>query len=111
MVKKIKFVKLANAWFVLLPDYKGKVEDLEMVMGADTLLEIVSMGSPMITFNVSDDAPKEWNENDYEAKLVDADQYGSTYRITSYNISMNIWLCNVTKLVLGEFPKIFYFSI
>ena len=46
MTRKFKFYKEEdNRWFVDLPEWEGDKEDLEMVMGADILLEILSGNS------------------------------------------------------------------
>jgi hypothetical protein len=109
MVKKLKFVKLANNWFVLLPDYKGKVEDLEMVCGADVLIEHLSKGEPIVKVLVSDE--QLFSEDNYELNLVSVDGYGGTYKITLKDIVEEIWLCNVTKEVLGNFPGTIFFHV
>ena len=40
-------------WFVVLPDYDGDQEDLEMVDGADTLLDFLTTDGLYVTVKVS----------------------------------------------------------
>ena len=43
MIRRFKFYKEdTGKWFVELPEWEGERDDLEMVMGADILLEILS---------------------------------------------------------------------
>ena len=109
MVKKLKFVKLAGCWFVILPDYKGKVEDLEMVCGADVLIETLSKGEPIVKVLVSDE--QLFSEDNYELNLKEVDNYGGTYKLIPEDIGKEIWLCNVTKEVLGNFPGTIFFHV
>ena len=41
MKKKLNFVKLAGRWFVHLPNYPGHYSELEMVLGADVLCDMI----------------------------------------------------------------------
>lgn len=43
-------------------------------------------------------------------KLLDSDEFGATYSVSSkdFIFSNDIWLCNVTKYVFGEFPELLY---
>lgn len=114
MERKLVFVKLAGRWFVHLPDYSGVPDDLEMVCGADSFCEqldkhktgllTVYVGTePKISrFTLQEyvfefDAYSEWSGE------ID----GATYRLKS-DPDFEIWLCNVTKQVFGEFPKTIY---
>lgn len=106
MNKKLTFAKLANKWYIILPEYKGDIEELEMVAGADLLLETLSKGNPTIQVKVSTEPLKDG----IELYLFGLDDIGATYNCESNEFSGNIWLCNVTKYVLGNFPNIIYFK-
>ena len=41
MKKKLSFIKLADKWFVHLPDYPGHYSDLEMVLGTDVMCDMI----------------------------------------------------------------------
>ena len=63
-------------WFVVLPDYDGDQEDLEMVDGADKLLDHLTTDGMYVTVDVS----LEENEaNPILLELVAHDAIGGTY--------------------------------
>ena len=104
-----------NRWYVDLPEWEGSKDDLEMVSGADSLLDIISWnyfdGLDYVMINVTETE----NESRVSYKLVldtilDA---GAIYYVhNQYLEPFEIWLCDVTKFVFnGEFPKIIYFEI
>ena len=71
-------------WFVVLPEYDGGQEDLEMVDGADTFLDYLTEDGMYVTVDVS-------------------------LEETEDNPIIDIWLCNVVHFLYGEHPEIFYF--
>lgn len=109
MIKKLKFVKLAGKWYVVLPDFVGHVEELEMVCGADTLIEALSNGEPIVKVILSDEAL--FSEDTYKLELQIVDDCGGTYTVTPETHTEIIWLCNVTKEVLGGFPQTIFFHV
>ena len=80
-----------------------------MVCGADVLIEHLSKGEPIVKVLVSDE--QLFSEDNYELNLVSIDGYGGTYKITPKDIVEEIWLCNVTKEVLGNFPGTIFFHV
>ena len=39
---------------------------------------------------------------------------GSWYKLNTYmgiDYSLDMWLCDVTKFVFGDFPEVIYFSV
>jgi hypothetical protein len=108
MVKKLKFVKLAGQWFVHLPNYPGNPEDLAMVSGADILCDMIdSEGFGEITVLMSTEPQ---DNPAWRGRILDFSEFtgdeGALY--TLRDIKLNVWLCNVTKYVFGEFPKTIY---
>ena len=72
-------------WFVILPEWDGLQEDLEMVDGADTFLDFLEM--------------------------VGHDQLGGTYRVNGVDgFDQEVWLCNVVHFIFGEHPETIYFK-
>lgn len=96
-------------WFVVLPDYDGEQEDLEMVDGADTLLDFLTTDGMYVIVNVS---LEEENGYPIQLNLVDHDVLGGTYRVENLEgFNQNVWLCNVVHFLFGEHPEMIYFKM
>lgn len=116
MEKKLTFIKLAGKWFVHLPDYEGHYSELEMVLGADVLCDMIdTFDTGYITATISTE-PKESNFTTKEyildfvnSTVSNGEQDGANYRLREWKL--DVWLCNVTKYVFGEFPATFYIRI
>ena len=116
MEKKLNFIKLAGNWFVHLPDYEGHYSELEMVLGADVLCDMIdTFDTGYITATISTE-PKESNftTKEYVLDFVNStvsngEQDGANYRLREWKL--DVWLCNVTKYVFGEFPVTIYIRI
>lgn len=103
------FEKVDGKWYAVLPDYPGDYEDLEMVDGADTMLDTITTDDMMATLDVSDEEP---TEGDYGvANLIYHDDMGGTYKIDCSFYTGEFWLCNVTHYVFGEHPETLYLSL
>lgn len=117
MEKKLIFIKLAGNWFVHLPDYPGHYSDLEMVLGAHILCDMIDTHDiGYITATVSDKPSyDEFGTREYILDFVNSttdstgEQDGANYRLREYKL--DVWLCNVTKYLFGEFPATFYIRI
>ena len=112
---KLNFVKLAGRWFAQLPDYDGDPWDLEMVEGADVLCDILDKGENglvevFVTTNRDKcTVPPYILDFVNSTKGADGEQNGANYRLRDYKL--DVWLCNVTKYVFGEFPATFYIRV
>lgn len=95
-----------NRWFIDLPEYieqGGDYEDLEMVQGADKLLDIISNGSNAAQVKVSL-TPK--FKRGVCLVRVHQDEAGATY-INLFNPFKPVWLCSVTRFVFNQnYPRI-----
>ena len=104
---KYKFYKKkVNRWYISLPEYEGLEEELEMVSGADTMLNIIAEGKNIVELHLS---LKE-GVGSTEVKFVKSnspDEGGYYFLKTYQNIDYNldIWLCPVTLFVFGNYPK------
>jgi len=117
-MKKLKFYKDEDRnWFVDLPDWEGTKADLQMVAGADSMLEMLSDGKKEIWLNVSDEEIKieEPFENlvklDFVREAIEIEN-GAFYNaktIHGVEINLEVWLCDVTLFVFGKFPEAIYF--
>jgi len=116
MKRRLKFDKEIDGWFVNLPEWKGSRSDLQMVCGADTWLDIMCQGEWHVWLTVSDEPFVGSNElklvelNSFNGETVDS---GASYKLENYigiPYDLEMWLCDVTKFVFGDFPKKIYFA-
>jgi predicted RNase H-like HicB family nuclease len=112
MSKNIRFYKESdNRWYADLPDFPGLKAELEMVCGADTMLEYFAEGENVVRMH--------FELNHYEGSdiITLKEQHdegaGATYHLKTYrgiDLNLDLWLCDVTKFVFGYFPKNIYFN-
>ena len=110
-MKTYKFYKEApNRWYIDLPEWKGSKADLEMVAGADHMLDYMAEGENEVYLVISE----EWFERADSLKLLQLNEYsGADYFLEKYrgiDIQLKMWLCDVTKFVFGKFPETIYIS-
>lgn len=92
-----------DRWFIDLPEYieqGGDHEDLEMVRGADNLLDRISNGSNTAQVEVSL-TPR--LKRGVCLVRVHQDEAGATY-LNLFNPLQTVWLCDVTRFVFQKFP-------
>jgi hypothetical protein len=111
LIMRLKFVKEKNNnWYIDLPNWTGRHSALQMVAGADTMLEIMAEGRNEVLVFVTDEEFDGSNRLD----LVKTCWFnGADYIIKTYEgtpLNLDVWLCNVTKFVLGDFPEKIYFA-
>lgn len=104
-----------NKWFVVLPEYleqyPGHEGELQMVFGADTMLDIIGQGETTVHLNLS---LHPFEGADELEKLHDTPDVGGAmyimrnYKGFEYNLEM--WLCGVTEFVFGFMPDKIYLS-
>ena len=101
----------SGRWYVVLPEWEGDKADLEMVMGADSFLTIMSEGNDEVRLILSDEKIE---GADFlvlkEMGLFEEIEVGSGawYILPKYmgiDYDHNIWLCDVTLFVFGYFPE------
>ena len=98
---KLKFIKIAKKWYAALPEYNGDIQDLEMVLGADTVLD--NLNKDEVTLLVNTNIP---NNYDFCLKLNSFDDVGAWYFLDK----SEIWLCAVVKFLFGDYPKNLYIT-
>lgn len=106
---KLKFERDPDRrWYVVLPEWPGDRAALEMVLGADELLEILGGHRAEVEVEFS----LELEDDCFTSlELYDSDESGGYYHVHQYGEkSFDIWLCNVTLFVFqsSEFPKYIY---
>lgn len=104
------FEKKVGKWFIVLPDWKGNLEDLQMVNGADTMLDILSRQQNDVTLKVWLSKPA---TPCIGISKIAQDGQGATYQVSGCaDYDGTIWLCNVTKFIfLGLHPQHIYFQV
>ena len=96
-------------WFVILPEYDGDQEDLEMVDGADLFLDYLTEDGLYVTVDVS---LEDTDNYPIVLKLVAHDVIGGTYQVENLEgFNREVWLCNVVHFIYGEHPEIIYFKL
>lgn len=96
----------SDRWFVNLPEWEGEKDELEMVMGADTMLDIIAQGRDQVRLTLSTEP---FENYDYILTLKEEIYEGGTYELKGGNVGFDIWLCHVTKFVFdGIMPTVIY---
>ena len=104
-IKELTFEKDPdNRWYIVLPEWEGDREDLEMVSGADTLLDYLSEGKDLVTLTVAKiplEIPRPRVVLTYDHEYMGGAVY-RTHHIGGGSLdNMSVWLCKVTKFVYG----------
>ena len=108
---ELKFYKEEGKWYLDSP-WDGDKSELEMVMGADVLLdELDCFNKESVVVQIVDSS----TVTTIDLLIVESDEYGATYVVTTYNTQIRvsqIWLCTVTKHVFGgTFPENICFNV
>ena len=94
-------------WYVDLPEWEGSKDDLEMVSGADTMLDILSQGELEINVTFSE---KPFDNYKFLLTFNGKFEGGANYHLQNELFDFNVWLCYVTKFVFGYLPKKIYIA-
>lgn len=116
MEEKVRFFKQDNKWYADIPNHT--LEENEMVLGADTFLDIVSKGDD-VHMTLTDTEPEKplltlhMIRHDNEGAWYDI--YGFLYNSIVAKVYpeypvQQIWICNVTHDVFGEHPEYLYIT-
>ncbi len=110
MSRKLTFKKESdNNWYIDLPAWPGPHHALQMVAGADDLLDYVSEGRKTITVEVTTSN----NPIEGDGILMSRYQYsltgGAHYHTNVSNIP-HAWLCPVTLFVYQRYPKYIFIA-
>lgn len=111
---RLKFYKEPDgSWYVDLPNWTGPKADLQMVCGADSMLEYMAEGEDSVWLYLSEEEFENADRLEF-LRMADEVDNGAFYRMPSYlgvEIGLEMWLCDVTKFVFGKFPKTIYLSV
>lgn len=94
-------------WFVVLPEWDGDQDDLEMVENADKMLDALTSDGMYVSLDISREEPE---DGDYFTLELEAhDEDGAFYTVVGCDkFEGTIWLCNVVHFVFGEHPERLY---
>ncbi len=107
-MREFSFEKNDDKWYVILPEWKGLHEELEMVCGADILLDLLSNNGSKCVIMVTEELIIEPSFIlEYKEDLSN----GGIYSLLHETYNFDIWLCHVTKFVYGYLPNKLYCHI
>jgi len=98
MTKELDFHKIGDRWYADVPGWKGSLDDLEMVMGADTLLDAITNNGRFARIQLS----TEQTYGSIHAEFKESVYDGSTYTIEGVPEVSEIWLCKVNDFFWKE---------
>jgi len=104
-------------WYIDLPEWEGDKSALQMVLGADTMLELMAGEKNEVKIKFSDEpfdvcAKMNKEEDGYQGIL---EYGGAMYVVIQHDIPNipfyhRLWLCDVVKFIFGEMPDVIYFN-
>lgn len=100
----------ADKWYIDLPEWEGSLSELQMVEGADTMLDIVSNYTRECYLDISD----AWFEGSDLIELTENMREsigGGMYVMRTHKgepIEHPMWLCEVTVHVFDKLPEQIY---
>ena len=112
-MKIYKFSKKGKDWYIDLPEYLeqgGNEGDLQMIDGADKMLNIMAGKNDQVTLSISQE---HFDGADRLILTEKCDPYigGGNYLMTTFKgqeINQAMWLCQVTDFVFGDIPDHIY---
>jgi hypothetical protein len=108
-MNKYRFYKNEVEWFVDLPEYLekgGSISNLEMVEGADTMLDIMAEDKKEVIVYFS---TERFDNSDHLTLKEKCEPLkgGAYYFMKEYQgkeINLTMWLCQVVEFVFGDIP-------
>ncbi len=122
-MKRIRFIKEVGLWYADLPEFLerglGTKNNLLMVDGADTFLDLLSENGEEVTLDISEVefagyqakmSKIRWGKNQELLDDVGHEpvEYGAYYEVSELDgksFSHRLWLCPVTEYVFGRYPE------
>lgn len=108
---RLTFEHLENGrWYVVLPEYPGDFDDLEMVENSDNMLDALTEDGLYVTLDVDLDKPD--SPDCFRLDIEAHDEDGAFYDVKDCDrFSGIIWLCNVVHDVFGDHPETIYCTV
>lgn len=100
-----------DRWYVDFPNWPLSHDHLEMVAGADDLLDILNDGTDHVKLMVSTtEMERSIVLNKEKSALTKGAFYTIETRLRDWAPKKKLWLCPVTLTVLGHYPQKIYFK-
>jgi hypothetical protein len=112
-MKTYRFIKTGENWYIDLPEYLeqgGSIGDLQMVEGADTMLDVMAENKDKVTLTIARELFQGADKLILTEKC-DPLIGGGYYLMKEYEgkqINQIMWLCQVTEFVFGDIPPEIY---
>ena len=113
-MKSFQFIKENGGWFIDLPEFLaqglGTKEDLAMVAGADTMLDVIADGKEKVALCLSREAFRGSDRLEL-LELCEPAVGGGYYFLKSFEgreMNQRMWLCKVTAYVFNGMPPVIY---
>jgi hypothetical protein len=109
-MKTYRFIKEGRDWYIDLPEFienGGSKGDLQMVEGADKMLDVISEGKDEVSLFI-DEVSFEGSDELILTERCDPYIGGGYYILKIFEgkeINQNMWLCAVTEYVFGNLPE------
>ncbi|MBL7929522.1 MAG: hypothetical protein JNL47_08670 [Bacteroidia bacterium] len=110
MIQPYKFIKTGNDWYIDLPAFLeqgGSIGDLQMVDGADKMLDLVAGKENSVMLYISSTG-FEGADMLLLTEKCDPLIGGGYYLMKMFEgreINQTMWLCHVTEFVFGDIPE------
>lgn len=106
-MKTLKFNKEDSKWYIDIPEWEGSKADLEMVSGADDLLDYLSNNKNTVTVIASEGI---LDSSICLEKKTDLSN-GADYKVFGCDKVNELWLCDVTKYIYGYMPEFLFVKL
>jgi hypothetical protein len=107
-MKNYTFNKEQGCWYIDLPNWEGTKDELQMVGGADTLLDHLSNNGATVDVILSTEKKIITPGFQTLKRIIQTPPNGCVYHLGF----TPVWLCNVTKFVFeGMFPRQIHFKV
>ena len=107
-MKNYTFNKEQGCWYIDLPNWEGTKGELQMVGGADTLLDQLSNNGTTVDVILSTEKKIITPGFQTLKRIIQTPPNGCVYHLGF----TPVWLCNVTKFVFeGMFPRQIHFKV
>jgi len=113
-MRKFKFYKESDGrWYIDLPEWTGSKSELEMVAGADNMLDYMAEGNNEVHAYISETA-FEGSDILKLKGLADDIGNGAYYLMKNYKgieLNLSMWICDVCLFVFNnKFPEQIFIS-